>query len=418
MNLLLGAFFEIRTLWGECSGAFKKSFYYFLATFFIILATYPMIRTTTISIFMNHHGGGKTPLVWFYSVVVLSVTIFIYNILYQRFKIQTLFLLTSILSICFFSVGTQLVTSFPWIAYLLFIWKEVYIVLLIHLALGYLNESIDISFAKLFYGLVGAVGSIGGILGGLLVHKLTYSFSTEQILLFSALPLAVGIFSFWNVRFLKVESKVIKESRSKLSPLESIRDIKKYIFLFVLLLALTQIVLSLANFKFNLLFDQLVPNKEDKTRFLSTLYSLVNAFSLIVQIFIIPYLFRFVSIGKTHLLIPLFYTIIIIIGFFLFGTLFSVGTVFMMLKGSDYSLFNAAKELLYFPLKNIQKTGAKYIVDMVAYRGAKGLISFVLIFLQSETFITVSLFLSLGCWMMLLIPLLRERQKILDKKEV
>ncbi len=417
MNFLLRPFYEIKDAWKICSPDFQRSFYYIMATFFTVLATYPMVRTTSISIYMNYFGGKSTPLVWFYSIVVLSITIFIYNKLYQRFRVQTLFFFTSIFSVFIFTTGTLLVPSFHWMAFILFIWKEVYIVLLIHLVLGYLNESIKIDFAKLFYGLVGAVGSIGGILGGSLVHFLTYSYSTEHILLFSAIPLAIGAVLFLQVEFSK-PSEEHESVELKVSPFASIESVKKYVFYFILLLALTQIVISLANFKFNLLFDQLVPDKEEKTRFLSTLYSMVNMFSLLVQILIIPYVFRFLSIKRIHLLIPIFYCIIIIVGFFTFGTLFSVAAVFMSLKGSDYSIFNAAKELLYFPLEKLQKTGTKYIVDMVAYRGAKGLISFVLIFFQSEMFITISLFVSLFCWILLLIPLLNERQKILNKKEV
>lgn len=417
MSFLLQPFYDIKEIWKDSTPLFQKSFFYFLGTFFLILGTYPMIRTTTTSIYMNFYGGAKTPTVWFYSIVVLSITIFIYNKLYKIFKIQTLFLMTSLLSMIFFVVGTLLVSRLNWLSYLLFIWKEVYIVLLINLALGYLNESINVAFAKLFYGLVGAVGSIGGILGGVLVHYLTYSFSTEQILIMSSGPLLLGVMSFWSVRFPEVK-KSTDDSKVKLSPLKSIRNVKKYVGLFVILLVLTQVVISLANFKFNILFDQLVPDKGDKTRFLSTLYSLVNGFALVIQIMVIPYLFKFVSIRKIHLLIPLFYLSIITVGFFLFGTLFSVAAVFTMLKGSDYSIFNAAKELLFFPLEKIQKTGAKYLVDMVAYRGAKGLISFILIYVQSDKFITVGLFSALFCWIILLIPLLRERQNLLNKKDV
>lgn len=417
MNFLLQPFYEIKEIWKSSTPLFQKSFFYFLSTFFLILGTYPMIRTTTTSIYMNFYGGAKTPTVWFYSIVALSITIFIYNKLYKHFKIQTLFLFTSLISIAFFILGTLLVERFHWLSFLLFIWKEVYIVLLINLALGYLNESIDVSFAKLFYGFVGAVGSVGGILGGMLVHYLTYSFTTEQILIMSSGPLFLGILAFWNVRFPVIERQ--SESKQvKSSPLKSISSVKKYVGLFVLLIVLTQVVISLANFKFNILFDQLVPDKGDKTRFLSTLYSLVNVFALVVQIFIIPYLFKFVSIRKIHLIIPLFFLSVITVGFFLFGTLFSVAAVFTMLKGSDYSIFNAAKELLYFPLEKIQKTGAKYLVDMIAYRGAKGLISFVLIFIQSDLFITIGLFSSLFCWIILLIPLLHERKRILDRKDV
>lgn len=407
---------ELQFVWSGLSDEFKKSFYFILATFFIVLATYPMLRTTTESLYITTYGGKATPVVWFYSVVVLSITIFIYNKLYQLFHVRYLYLFTTLISLLVFSFGPLLAPQMKWLVYILYIWKEVYIVLLIHLILGHFNENIDVSFAKLFYGLVGAIGSIGGILGGVFVHYLTFHITTEQIILWSNIPMLLGAALFWNALFLtEKEPDQSTEKKTKKAPLKELQGVGFYVLLLVSLLALTQIVINFANFKLNILFDQFVPNKEEKTRFLSALYSFVNVFSLTVQIFLIPFLFKIFSIRKIHLFIPIFYTISIFTGFFLIGNLMAVATVFVSLKGSDYSLFNAAKELLYFPLKKEQKTGAKYIVDMVAYRGAKGLISFVLIFFQSELFITIGLFASLLTWILLLIPLLTERGRLLNE---
>ncbi len=416
MNAVKKVLTQFLDTWSEQDYKFKKNFILILVSFFLVLAIYPMLRPTTASLYMSSYGGKSTPAVWLYSVVVLSITIFIYNHLYKRFDVRYLFGVTTILSIAIFTVGTLLFPYAKWLAFVLFIWKEVYIVLQIHLILSFFNEVIDVSLAKLFYGLVGAIGSIGGILGGLLVHSLTYSISTEQIILFSAIPLLLSAVVFSLIAVDGASSRIKQNSREvKSSPLQAIREVKHYVLFLVILLALTQVVISLANFKLNIILDQLVPNKDEKTRFLSMLYSWVNVVSLLIQIFVLPYLLTLVSIRKIHLFIPMLYGVAILLGFYLISSLIAVASVFIVLKGSDYSLFNAAKELLYFPLKREQKTGAKYIVDMVAYRGAKGVISFILIFIQSERFITIGLFLSLAAWIGLLIPLLREREQLLSR---
>ncbi|CAN0597269.1 unnamed protein product [Laminaria digitata] len=41
----------------------------------------------------------------------------------------------------------------------------------------------------------------------------------------------------------------------------------------------------------------------------------------------------------------------------------------------DYSLFRAAKEMLYIPLAYEEKTQGKAVIDMLTYRVAKGLAS-------------------------------------------
>ena len=45
---------------------------------------------------------------------------------------------------------------------------------------------------------------------------------------------------------------------------------------------------NLANFKFNILFEQAVTTQIDKTSYLGKLYSLINLVSFIVQIILIP----------------------------------------------------------------------------------------------------------------------------------
>ena len=90
-----------------------------------------------------------------------------------------------------------------------------------------------------------------------------------------------------------------------------------------------------------------------------------------------------------------------------------LAAVFVVFKGLDYSIFSAAKEILYFPLTSLQRYGAKYIVDIVSYRAAKGLISFILIIYHEEYFINIFLFGSIILWGIVLIPLFREKSKLI-----
>jgi len=48
-------------------------------------------------------------------------------------------------------------------------------------------------------------------------------------------------------------------------------------------------------------------------------------------------------------------------------------------KAFDYSLFRAAKEILYIPLSHAEKTQGKAFVDMMSYRMAKGATSLMLL---------------------------------------
>ena len=140
--------------------------------------------------------------------------------------------------------------------------------------------------------------------------------------------------------------------------------------------------------------------------------------SLLVQIFVIPFLFQLVKKKTVHQFIPIFYLLIAFVGFILSGSsLIAVAATFVFFKGLDYSIFSTAKELLYFPLGARQKYGAKYVVDMFVYRFGKGPISLILIFFQSPKFVNTLLFISLLAWLCLVAPLFKKSESLKTYKE-
>jgi AAA family ATP:ADP antiporter len=92
--------------------------------------------------------------------------------------------------------------------------------------------------------------------------------------------------------------------------------------------------------------------------------------------------------------------------------LLSVAMVYIYVKASDYSLFSAGKEILYQPLKNAQKYGAKYLTDMLVYRTSKALVAAVLIYLQTSTILNVMMIGLIFLWMMMVIRLFRLQRNL------
>ncbi|MCO4793869.1 MAG: hypothetical protein KC493_09160 [Bacteriovoracaceae bacterium] len=395
----------------------RKSLVAISLVMFVLLFTYPLIRSTTTSMFLDSFGATKTPLVWLYSIIGLTFCITIYNYFQVRLSAHKLFYATCLLSSLIFLLGPWLISFNKIFIYLLFIWKEIYIVLLIHMSIGYLNNVVTESQAKVFYGPLGAIGSFGGTIGGVLTSKLTNTINTDQILMTGALVLITSMIFFALSSDEYCLSKN-RDNRGKESPLHSLGGVKGYIFLMALVVLLSQFVINLANFKFNILFDVLVETKREKTSYLGMIYSMINALSLCFQLLIIPFLFQLVKKKSVHIFIPIFYTLIAFLGFILSGgSLFAVAATFVLFKGLDYSLFSTAKELLYFPLEARQKYGAKYIVDMFVYRFGKGLISLILIFFQSPKFVNTLLFTSLFLWISAVVPLFKKGDKLIKNKE-
>ena len=96
------------------------------------------------------------------------------------------------------------------------------------------------------------------------------------------------------------------------------------------------------------------------------------------------------------------------------GSLLASAFVFISLKGTDYSVFNVAKEVMYYPLDKMQKFGAKYITDMFIYRLAKALIAFAMAQYMLKDMMVLNLlqaaFISL--WLILLVLLFKEQERV------
>ena len=214
----------------------RKGLFFLCTSFFFTLGGYPLIRSTTTSLFMDAYGAKNTPVVWLYSIITLAIFMTVYNAIYKKYSTQKLFLFISVLSMLIFSFGSVFVKAIPLLSYVLFVWKEVYIVLLIHMTLGVFNASTDVKFAKAFYGVIGGAGSIGGILGGLLGNKLTYFLGSEEILMWSSLIIIFGIIFFHFTESLKTIDEP-EEKTPKLGPIASIADVKKYVFYIIAIIS-------------------------------------------------------------------------------------------------------------------------------------------------------------------------------------
>ncbi len=368
------------------SPEFKKSIGYLLLAYFFVLFNYPLIRASSTSLFFEAYGAKSSPEAWIWSVLSLTVAIFISNKLQTKFVIQKVFGLFTLFTVLLFGVGYLLFErgmKLP--AYSYFVWKEVYIVVQVHLVLAYCNIFFSKDLFKKLIGPVGAIGSIGGVLGGLLTSYLSQRFGVGSVvwagLIFVFLP---ALFFFKTLSVLKPGE--LQEKKE--SPLSSLLDPKtrNYVLLIIVMVALTQFIINIIDFRFNLGFEASIQDKQERTAYLGHIYTLTNGLTFLFQFILLPFILPRIKNRTLHLFIPLSYLFCgMVYSFFGGGVAFVyLASFYIYVKASDYSLFSAGKELLYQPLRPEQKYGAKYLTDMLAYRLAKALIAIVLIYFQSS----------------------------------
>lgn len=378
----------------------RKNIFLVGKLFFITMLSYPLVRSAADSLFLQDYGAKKSPEVWLYSIIGLCISIGIYNRFQSRLGIHKLFRFTVLFTLLIFLFGQWFFRGgHTWMAYPIFIWKEVHIVLLIHGLLGYFNTLVDEKTAKLLYGSLGAAGGFAGVLGGQLTVFLTQYMETTSVLMTGALILLVCIpLSQWLQRVNIVTQE--KEDLKLSSPLKAVKSKWQYIFLLAGVVIITQFIINIVNFEFNIYAGANYSSRISKTEFFGNVYTFINGINLVTQLLIIPVIFRFFSNRSIHLGIPsLYFTILLVTVFFPLGMgIWGITACFCLFKGFDYSLFSTTKEILYFPLSLSEKYGAKYIIDIVVYRGGKGLVSLFLIFMQDLAVLHTLLIVLLIAW--------------------
>jgi AAA family ATP:ADP antiporter len=210
----------------------RLSLLWILVSYFMVLFTYPIMRSTTGAIFLEVFSADDLPLMWLTSVLSLSVTVPLLSQLQKKFSVPILFIATNIFTIILMIIGLNLFEAgFKNAAFLMAVIKEVYIVVLIHQILGFCNANLNFDQVKLLYGPITAAGGVGGIVGGQLTSYLVSGFGTNALLQAAIVSLIFSAITFFFGRKLaELDVVEAKSEEKKISPLASIKGIGKYVF--------------------------------------------------------------------------------------------------------------------------------------------------------------------------------------------
>jgi AAA family ATP:ADP antiporter len=397
----------------ELDPRLKKVSLYIFLTYFLVLFSYPLVRSATGAIFYDVYSSADYSFATFVGVIALMAIIGVNNQLQSRIGVHKLYLATGIFSIIillFSFIGYK--SGIKEMAYVLFATKEAYIVLLVHTCLAFTNALYDMDTFKRLIGPIGAVGSIGGILGGQLTSLIAKNYNTDVVFIVSLFIILLTVLAFYLTKDTKIKGL---EPNKSITPIKAIRGVKKYVLLICLVVTLSQCVIFIADLQFNMVFEKMVTTKDARTAYLGQFYSYINILALVLQFVVLPFLLVRVKLQSIFMFIPVLYIALVFGGMsFGVGSLYVIAAVFIAMKGTDYSIFAAVKEVMYHPLFSLQKFGAKYITDMFVYRLAKAVIAFIMAqFIITEMVILSQLqFLFLTLWILAIILLFKEQKKL------
>lgn len=379
---------------------------------FLLLASYGIARPAIESLFLDRHSSASLPWVWLTVAVVITAATAFYNRLAAALPLATLWrglLLVSGATLAIL-LGALWLRA-PLATFALYVWKDIYIVFAIELFWSIANLSYPIARARWIYGLFLVAGSAGSISSELCVGPLAHAVGTAPSLAAVVVLLTAAAV---GGRLLPGAARRGPSAGERLGGRVLARSVRllrrsRYLLLLLLLIGVVQIVITLIDFQYNAAMEAHFPALDERTSVGGKIYATINTAALALQL-LSGVLLRVA--GAPLILVGIPVLLGVGVGWFvLIPRFLTMALVKIASKSLDYSLFRAAKELLYIPLPYADKTQGKALIDILAYRVGKGLASALILWLGlfelSGDAISAAIAVLLAVWLFLVAVVVR-----------
>lgn len=341
---------------------------------FLILAGYEAARPPVESLFLAAHGREGLPLAWLLVAGGAVAAVAAYNLAAARMALVPLLALcTGVSAVALWLLLLLADTDHPGHTWALYVWKDVYIIVLIEGFWTLANTTTPLKTARWAYGGLLAAGTLGALAGGTWAGRVAAATGLGATLEL-ALPCLLA-----TLGALILVARVLPQSQQARPDVHDLKaDFRqhlatlgqsRYLIPLGLLILVTQGVTTLVDYAYNGVLASAFPDASERTVVISDIYRWVNVASLTLQLgggFILA-----LGLGRVFVGLPL------VVGATVLGLalhpVFLVAAVAKVVgKSVDYSLFRGCKEMLYIPLSYAEQTQGKAVVDMLTYRVAKG----------------------------------------------
>jgi len=353
--------------------------------FLIILALY-QLKPASRSLFIESLGASRLPLVWISTAVVMGVFIGFYHRLVERLS-RIRVVLVSCLTIAAILTCFRLISKDPGPAtsVSLFVFVDILGVVLVEQFWSLTNSIYTTNDGKSWYGLVGTGGLVGGMIGGWLAAALIrYTPLTTPDLLLTAAGIIVLIFlltAYMGKVGMYCEVEHLARPVASAAGWRIFRH-SRYLALIAALLLLAQLASPLVEYQFLNTVEGGYPERDMRTAFLSSFYSVLGVVSVGVNLAVTPVVHRFLG-PIAGLMIQPVLMCLASWGFLLNPTLLFGGAARISDRALSYSINRASKELLYIPVDPVLIYQAKAWIDMFGYRTFK-ILGSILILLATQ----------------------------------
>lgn len=382
-----------------------------------LLGGYECVRSTSNTLFKQAYGPQNLPVIMALMPMGLAAVLYGYGRLLSCLGPRRALRMSSVLSaLCFVACYLGCKAGFAPATGLLYVLREVYVVLLIEQYWSFLNSTLGVEAAKKLNGPICGLGSVGSILGGLLVSELSESMGAASMVLFGAfLILPAAFCSDLAYRRCGEPARSEEEKRHGHGHLALGLFRKESLLALLLVIVLaTQVVSAALELAFQHQLSVAYPNSDQQNAFSGRYFAYLNGAAFAMQFVAAPIALRWAPLRWIHVLMPAAH---MATAAFVFQspTLFSAGLSYMVFKTLDYSLFRAAKEILYIPFSFDVRYRSKEIIDVFGYRFGKGGMALAIKLIeQAKVVFTDGVFACVAAsaaavWLVLIVPVTKKR---------
>lgn len=388
---------------------------------FLLIGSYAIARPTIDSLFLQHYSATQLPYAWIATAAFTAIVMVIYNRFNLRHSLLKLFGFACIASgvllvVCMkaYQLGFEHSIAF------LYVWKEIYIVVLIEIFWSFADVVFSIKNARWTYGLLLGSGSVGGLVGNYFVGDLASLVGTVNAVWW-VLPI---LMLCWLISVLfsgaagdKVPSRLAKQPHHWFESFTVVKN-SRYLVPLLFLVAVIQVATTLIDYEFNTIVQKEFLDIDARTDIMGKTHALIDLIAVVLQILTAPVL-RLLGVASTLLVIP-FLISVSVVSFMVLPNLAMILITKISSKCFDYSLFRAAKEILYIPLNHREKTQGKGLIDILVYRiskGASSLLILGLIYLNSVSLTMQFTLAFLLIWLFLTYIIVRRYRSIVTLEQ-
>lgn len=350
---------------------------------FVLLFSYYVLKTVREPLLL---GTAATAAIKSYAygttALVLLVLVPIYGVLFRNMDkrrmirvITTFFLGTLLLLAVLGRAGVD-------IGFAYYVWVGVFSVSIIAQLWAYAADSFNVKSGQRLFPLIMAGATLGGLAAPPVTGMLFPGLGPYTLMLVAAALLAATMpFVGPADRAVPDGSRSIYPSREREATrfFSGIGLVKRDRYL--LLLAIVAVLLNWINTTGEYILAELVvryadsavaadgaANKSDIiAAFYGNYFFSVNALTVVFQLLLVSRLFRWIGVRGTILILPL--VAIAGYGFVVFVPIFSIIRMVKIFEnGTEYSIFNTARQALFLPLTESEKYEGKTAIDAFFWR--------------------------------------------------